>query len=209
MGRGSLHSSDSGQDPVAGSFKHSNVPSASIKAGNLLTSWSPGNGSKPTLFHGVSWSLPIQLFVQGNKRKEIELHCFPRILLNVGLQNTASSSNGFHECKDYPRQIGIVNTCDIVSCAWRHAPSHYLQCTYVCMHAFIHTARYQLSEDTHILLTDYFILHVCSYVPSNDFFPWNLATKILLAFYVCCTRNKCHSHLIFDDLFSVAVLCEE
>jgi hypothetical protein len=44
-------------------------------------------------------------------------------------------------------------------CAGVHAITIYIVRTHAHMHAFLHRARYQLSEDTHILRNDFFILH--------------------------------------------------
>jgi hypothetical protein len=49
-----LDSSDSGEGPVAGSSEHSNEPSGSVKADNLLTSCVAVSSSRRVLLHGVS-----------------------------------------------------------------------------------------------------------------------------------------------------------
>jgi hypothetical protein len=111
--RGRLDFCDSGQEPVAGSFTLSNKPSASVKAGDFLTSREPVNFSKRTLFHGVSWSLPIQLFVQGMKiKKLLSLHfvkCRPEIYyefkqwFSIGIENTSVTV--------YTQSLFIVYIC--------------------------------------------------------------------------------------------------
>jgi hypothetical protein len=49
-----LHSSGSGQSPVAGSCEDNNEPSACIREGNFLISWASISCSRKQLFYGDS-----------------------------------------------------------------------------------------------------------------------------------------------------------
>jgi hypothetical protein len=72
VGSDRLGSYDLRQKPVVASFKHSNKPSTSVRAGKFLTSWAPANFSKQTLLHEAGWSLPTQLlFILRMKMKKL------------------------------------------------------------------------------------------------------------------------------------------